>query len=157
LSDSIKNQLKIEAFKTYLPRLEDCLIQILNQQAVDVKSAIIGFDEGVYIFIENGNPIYVGRTNRMSKRLREHFRGSHYSAHFAFNIARENTKITGINRSKLLNDAVFKKAFDEAKERVAAMQLKYIPIKDDILQALFEIYAAIELKTTPKYNSFKTS
>ena len=43
---------------------------------------------GIYVFYENGRPIYVGRSNRLKDRIKEHGRPSstHNSAPFAFNL-----------------------------------------------------------------------
>lgn len=81
--------------------------------------------------------------------------------HFAFNIAkniltRKGTEPLG-SKKEMFFQADFKVAFENARNRVAAMQLKYVRIEDAVLQALFEIYSAIEFNTIAKYNSFKTS
>jgi excinuclease UvrABC nuclease subunit len=46
--------------------------------------------KGVYVFYEDNKPIYVGRSNRMRKRIKEHFAisSTHHSATFAFKLAR---------------------------------------------------------------------
>lgn len=44
--------------------------------------------------------------------------------------------------------------FLAAKKRVALMEIRYVAITDEVEQALFEIYAALALKT--RYNHFGT-
>ena len=47
--------------------------------------------KGVYVLYEGGEPIYVGRTNRMPDRVREHGADSsdRYGATFAFKLLRQ--------------------------------------------------------------------
>jgi hypothetical protein len=116
--------------------------------------------KGIYVFFERGHPVYVGRTNRMGDRIKEHGRRSSIrnSATFAFKLAREAAKRKEIDLSKqrveLAKDPNFAKLFSEAKERVSRMSVRVIDIDGPIIQTLFEVYAAIALKT--KYNDFDT-
>ena len=115
---------------------------------------------GIYVFFENGRPIYVGRTNRMKERIKEHGRSSsgHNSATFAFNLAKEAAKRKGIDinkdRNQLEKGPDFSNLFREARERVSRMSVRVIEIDDPIVQTLFEVYASIALKTP--YNDFET-
>ena len=115
---------------------------------------------GVYVLYEDGNPIYVGRSNRLKARLLEHSRqgSTHYGATLAFNLAKENAAKEGIdisrNRSQLEKDRIFKDMFTQAKNRVYQMKIRTIQVDDPVVQTLFEVYAALALKT--KYNDFDT-
>ena len=117
--------------------------------------------KGIYVFYEDGNPLYVGRTNRMKDRIREHGRQSstHNSAPFAFNLAKKAAEEKGINVSKSRNelekDSTFANLFSEAKEKISRLSVRVIEIDDPIIQTLFEVYASIALRTT-KYNVFDT-
>lgn len=114
---------------------------------------------GIYVFYENGQAIYVGRTNRMRKRLKEHGRRSstHNSAPFAFNSAKEAAGRLGVDvsrqRSILEQDPVFAGLFAQAKKRVSQMSVRMIEINNPIEQTIFEAYASMELKTP---NDFDT-
>lgn len=116
---------------------------------------------GIYVFYENGYPIYVGRTNRMKARIKEHGRlsSTHNSAPFAFNLAKKVARNKGIDvnkpRGQLEKDPTFSALFIEAKTRVSKMSVKVIEIDDPIIQTLFEVYAVITLKTI-EYNDFDT-
>lgn len=116
-------------------------------------------EKGVYVFYENENPIYVGRTNRMKDRLKEHGRLSsgHNKAPFAFNLAKKMAADRGIDinkmRSELENDTSFSYMFTLAKERISKMSIKVIKIEDPIVQTIFEVYASLELGTS-EFNSF---
>ena len=117
---------------------------------------------GIYLFSEGSNHLYVGRTNRMRQRLRGHCApsASHFTATFAFRIARLETGRTKASYSKsgsraeLLKNEAFKSAFARAKEQIASMDIRYVEESDPTRQALLEIYAATVLKTP--YNDFDT-
>ena len=117
--------------------------------------------KGVYVFYEKGKPMYVGRTNSMSRRLQGHCNRSsgHNSATFAFNIAKREAIRRGIDvqltRSQLQVVPAFSKLYFKAKERVAKMPVRVIEINDPIIQTLFEVYAVMCLNTR-EYNNFDT-
>jgi hypothetical protein len=119
-------------------------------------------ERGIYLFSEGERHLYVGRTNRLRQRLAGHCRPSstHFSATFAFRVAREETGLlkatympTG-SRPALVADSKFGPAFVRAEARLADMNLRYVEETDPVRQALLEIYAAVALKTP--YNDFDT-
>ena len=116
---------------------------------------------GVYVFYEDGKPIYTGRTRNMRRRLGEHCQPSsgHTSATFAFTIAKREADKEEINinvtRSQLEANPAFTRLFLKAKERVSRMAVRAIQIDDPILQTLFEVYAVMCLDTK-EYNDFDT-
>ncbi len=113
---------------------------------------------GIYLFSENGQALYVGRTNKLRNRLRYHTRNSHNQATFAFLLAREETgkkKATyrkSGSRSDLLEDPEFRAAFDRSRERIRGMDIQFIEETEPTRQALLEICAA--LRAGAKYNGF---
>ena len=118
---------------------------------------------GVYLFTENGRPMYVGRSNVLKKRYGRHcLPGATYKqAAFAFQLAREATGKTKAayiagkeSRKGLMEDPAFKAAFRGAKERIRNMEYRYVEEPDQNRQALLEIYCAVVLSTP--YNDFKT-
>ena len=111
---------------------------------------------GVYVFYENGQPIYVGRSNNMRNRIREHGADSsdRYSATFAFKLLRlalnePEGRAEDIERAH-------KDEYRQQRERVRAMTFRAVAITDQLEQTLFENYAIIEMDTAPKYNDFAT-
>ena len=117
----------------------------------------------IYLFSENGQPLYVGRTRKLRQRLRQHSIPSapHNQAVFAFRLARQATgrlkaSYTGEGRRAALanEDQEFAAAFTQAKARVRSMEVRYVEEKDPLRQSLLEIYVAIVLKTP--YNDFNT-
>jgi len=117
--------------------------------------------KGVYVFYEGEKPMYVGRTNSMSRRLQRHGNPSsgHNSATFAFNIAKRQAIKRRMNvrmsRSRLEVAPAFTELYLKAKKRVARMPVRVIEINDAIVQTLFEVYAAMSLDTR-EYNDFDT-
>ena len=121
-------------------------------------------EKGIYVFYESGKPLYVGRTDRLRERILEHGRPSslHNSATFAFLLAMKKAKCKGIDctgtRDELQIADDFKPLYDQAKERVRSMQVMVVEVDDAIEQSVFEVYAALHLKTTRHhggYNDFE--
>ena len=128
-------------------------------------------EKGIYVFYGHhkfhgpDKPIYVGRTDRMHDRLLEHGQDSatHNKATFAFLLAEEKAAKCEIlrgsrSRNDFQNDEEFKPFFDAAKTNVKAMRFRVVEITDAIEQAVFEVYAALELETTLEqggFNDFK--
>ena len=119
-------------------------------------------ERGIYLFSEGDKHLYVGRTNRIRRRLAGHCRPSsnHFSATFAFRVAR---KVTGLlkatysptgSRAALVKDLEFGPAFLRAKAWLANLDLRYVEETDPIRQTLLEVYVAVALKTP--YNDFDT-
>ncbi len=116
---------------------------------------------GIYLFSDGQRHLYVGRTNRLRQRLQNHclLSGTHFTATFAFRIARQDTGRVRATYSKagsreaLTSDPKFAKAFEAAKRRVAAMDIRFVEEPDATRQALLEIYAATVLGTP--YNDFE--
>ena len=115
--------------------------------------------EGVYLFCENGEPLYVGRSDNIPQRRRQHTQsGSRPNqAAFASLLARAETKrpidYRKGARERLLADDVFMGSFSDAKKRIAKMEFRAVAESDPFKQALLEIYCAITLKTP--YNDFR--
>jgi hypothetical protein len=118
---------------------------------------------GIYLFTENCNHLYVGRSNRLWERYRNHWgptKTERQSA-FAFKLAREATgsmkatyKKGAVSRKELVLDSTFNEAFTAAKKRIRAMEYRWVEETDPTRQCLLEIYAAIVLATP--YNDFDT-
>ena len=135
----------------YLPKLKEMTpIRLADLKSADLPKA------GIYVLYEAEIPLYVGRTGRLKARLKEHGAesSSHFSASFAFILAKQKALLNNVDckrsRKQLQDCPDF--AFTEAKKRVRAMQFRCIGIDDPIEQTLFEVYAAMELKTP--HNSF---
>lgn len=111
---------------------------------------------GVYLFSEGSEHLYVGRTNRLRTRHREHRAGRNNDAPFAFKLARRRTGNVakgGLTRSQLEVDETFASAFAVAKSEVSRMDFRWVEESDPVRQCLLEIYVSIALATP--YNDFE--
>lgn len=113
--------------------------------------------QGIYVFYEGGKPVYVGRSNRLRDRIREHGSDSstRHSATFALKLLREK-----LNQPKgKAADLVKANAdeYDQQKKRVQNMTFRAVEIKGQLEQTLFEVYAILEFHThVLGYNDFDT-
>jgi hypothetical protein len=117
---------------------------------------------GIYLFSEGATHLYVGRSRGIRGRLRCHCRegATHREAAFAFRLARESAgrpaasyKTAG-SRGDLMDDPPFAAAFDAAKARIRAMDVRFVEEADPVRQTVLEVYAAVSLQTP--YNDFDT-
>lgn len=109
----------------------------------------------VYLFSTGDTHLYVGRTDRLRARHREHWTGKANDAPFAFKLARHDTgNLTKgrPTRQQLEADPIFAAAFIDAKQRVANMEFRWVEETDANRQCLLEIYATIALDA--RYNDF---
>jgi len=115
-------------------------------------------EAGIYLFSEGGRPLYVGRTNKLRKRLQYHVRDNHNQATFAFLLARRKTgrlkasyKPEG-SRTALLSEPAFRAAFDAARRRITEMDVKFVEEPDPVKQTILEVFTAFE--TQAEFNDF---
>ena len=121
--------------------------------------------KGIYVFYEDGKPIYVGRVGKASKqtirsRIGQHTRPSsgHNQATFAFRLLQEDLDVVTGHGAPLTRQALAEKhadKFREMKQRVRNMMVRAVEIEDSPTQAVFEVYAALVLGTT-RHNNFDT-
>ena len=115
----------------------------------------------MYLFTEDGKPIYEGQTRSFRRDGRAH----------SFVQSREQRPIrvqhrpsgshpadidaTGPRKavSKLPD---FAGLFDAAKSRVRAMEFRFVEIEDPPLRTIFEVYASLALGTHGDFNVFET-
>ncbi len=108
---------------------------------------------GVYVFYEAETPLYVGHSNRLKSCLLDHGRmgATYQQAPLAFNLAKEQAVSQGIGISQspeqLVNDPTFEGLFTKAKKRVSRMSIRTLRLDNPVMQALFEVYVALALKT----------
>ena len=117
--------------------------------------------QGVYVFYEGDTPIYVGRSRRMRKRIREHGATSsrHESATFALKLLRDVVGVPEGHSSQFTRPQLQEKYPSEyaaQRERVRNMRIRVVEIVDPIVQTVFETYAILALGTT-HYNTFHTT
>lgn len=115
-------------------------------------------EAGVYLFSEGGKSLYVGRTNKLRRRLQYHSRDNHNQATFAFLLARRATgklnasyKPNG-SRAELLLEPGFRAEFDAARRRITQMDVQFVEEPDSVTQTILEVFVALETKA--KFNDF---
>ena len=117
---------------------------------------------GVYVLYEHDRPLYVGRSDRLADRLLEHGQPANgpESATFAFNLAyrqwhpeTDHTKFSRQERQAFKSAPEYRSLFARAKLRVRRMSVRTVEIADPVEQAVFDLYAHVELKTP--HNSFE--
>lgn len=148
-------------FQDLVEQLEPKFQQLVSMDSVKVSSLPREMPtEGVYVFYEKGEPLYVGRTKRMKQRIKYHYQESAPDAPFAFRLARKLTKHKKAayqkigSRKDLLSKPEFREAYSKAKARIRKMDICFVEEKDQTKQALLEIYVAVALNTP--YNDFET-
>ncbi len=144
----------IEQMEPLLKRLKECPALAWNKLQ-DIPS------KGVYAFYENGEAIYVGRSNRMRRRIREHGADSsrHGSATFAFKLLLEAIGEPGSHRSSAPREELedlHHEEYAEQRRRIRDMTVRVVEIQDQRVQTIFETYAILALDTT-RYNTFHTT
>lgn len=145
-----------EHFKSLIETLEPSFQRLIASGSYTPKELPKNMPEaGIYLLSEGGTHLYVGRSNRLRKRLQEHCRPSanHNTAPFAFRLAREATGFVKASyceegsRTDLEKDKCFCMAFTTAKERVGKMNVQVVEETDPLRQALLEMYVSISLVT----------
>jgi len=150
-------------FKRIVDNLPGLLEQLSNKPLLPWANLTDVPVKGIYVFYEKDSPIYVGRSGKqpMKTRIKQHANpwSNSNTAPFAFNIAKKNAERKGIDlnrtRAELEKDVEFKNLFAQAKERVRRMSVRVIEVDDDLVQTIFEVYAAMSLGTM-EYNKFST-
>ena len=110
--------------------------------------------------------MYVGRVGSNSKqtirqRIRQHTIPSsgHNQATFAFRLLQEDLGLPVGHESEITRPELadkYEAKFREQKQRVSNMEVRAVEVTDSVVQAVFEIYAALTLGTT-RYNRFRYS
>jgi hypothetical protein len=117
---------------------------------------------GIYLLSETGEPLHVGRTGDLRKRLLSHRRRAHGTAPLrscwlgrrpACCVLRTSPRAPARTRSRTMRYEVFGAAFKRARTRIGDMDVQTVDEGDPVRQALLEIYAAVVLGA--KYNSFE--
>jgi hypothetical protein len=110
---------------------------------------------GCYVFMENGEPIYVGISRKVLSRMIQHVRGDdHFSASLAYLIATKKNPHT-MRRKAAMNDPAFRAHFDTARAFLRSLRVAFIDISCPVELYGFELYCSMELDTD-QWNTFRT-
>lgn len=148
-------------FKHLIENLDGKFKALSAMEPVTVDSAPVHAPRGgVYLFSEGARHLYAGRTKRnIRDRLRDHVSTAD-DCPFAWHLAREATgnKVASYksegSRKHLLGQPHFKRAYEDAKQRIRRMHVRYVGESDPLRQALLEIYVAVVAEA--KFNDFDT-
>ena len=149
-------------FAGFMEKLPEKYEELMAMEPVTMETPLFNTPKGgVYLFSEGASHLYVGRSKRkLNKRLRGHIKKSAKDSPLAFKLAREATGQTVTSysgdhiRAKLLSDTEFFKAYQDAKERIRRMNIRWVHEPEPTKQALLEIYVSVVLETP--YNDFDT-
>ena len=110
---------------------------------------------GCYVLMQGTQPVYVGISRRVLQRLQSHIRGkTHYAATLAYRMAAAESDYD-VSRDELMQDERFFERFTRKKKQMRRWRVAWVPISNPIELHLFEVYCAMELKTS-KWNTFMT-
>lgn len=157
-----RNEAGLRRFAAILDDLEPHLTRLLDCEPLVRGKQTAPELPGVYLFTDGGKPIYVGQTRNFRRRWGEHTRprSPENSAPFAFNIAKHEaaTLKLDVTGSRKVVSALpeFAELFAAAKERVRAMEFRFVEIEDPPLRTIFEVYASLALGTHGEFNVFET-
>lgn len=110
---------------------------------------------GCYVFIEHGEPLYVGISRGVVRRLFQHLTANnHFSGSLAYYIAKRKNDPGG-TREQNMNDPAFRALFDDSQRRLEQCAIATVEISNPVELHLFEVYAAMEIGTG-ELNTFRT-
>ncbi len=112
--------------------------------------------KGLYVFIHNDKPFYVGISKRVINRIIQHVRGnSHNKATLAYKMGLIHFKERkGYEYNGKRKDFDFENEVEPIKEFLMKQKIAFIGIDNDDELALFEIYCSMKLGTY--LNTFET-
>ena len=152
-----------ETFDKIVAQMEPLLKTLLSERPLDRAELRNIPKRGIYVLYEGGEPIYVGRSNDIPRRLREHGNDSsrNESATFAYKLSLDATgdpggHTPGKTRKTRERDPEFAKEYQKQRKRVRNMLVRVAGIEDQATQSVFEIYAILALGTE-SYNKFHTT
>lgn len=100
--------------------------------------------KGIYAFLEEGEVVYIGASEKVINRLNFQIKGhTKYQAHLAWEIIKNKS-----NNGREVHRA----ELDKAKSKIKKMDLVFMEITSGVERQLFEIYCSMKLNS--KYNSF---
>jgi hypothetical protein len=119
------------------------------------QSNLISDFEGCYVLMEGTRPIYVGISQTVFQRLRQHVRGTtHFDATLAYQIAKKRYP-HNLTRADAMAEPEFQAHFAEAQRYLRGLNVVFMEIKNPLELHLFAAYCAMELHTS-EWNTFET-
>jgi hypothetical protein len=145
----------VAAFEDLISRLEPTLERLWDAPAAPrAEHTKIPTSPGVYLFTRRDEPVHVGEANDLRRSLAEQCRPSsgHSKATLAFAVARRAARSEGIDvdgpPARLATSDSFVPFFDQAKEAVAGLPVRFVELESPELRKLFAVYGSMTLGTT---------
>jgi predicted GIY-YIG superfamily endonuclease len=132
-------------------------LRMLSEKVMNYNSSSTDEDfRGLYVFLIDNNPFYVGISRGIVKRIHQHVKGkNHNTSSLAFKIAKLQYKFKYnkefLGTRKELN---FESEVEPIKKFLMKQKVAIIPVENDDELVLFEIYCSMQLGT--RLNSFQT-
>lgn len=133
---------------------------LFSRRGVGVKTLLKHFAKpddfsGCYVFLDKGDPVYVGISRGVFGRLRQHVTGkTHFDASFAYRISAA-TAPHNQSRDEAMQTLAFQAHFSNARAYIEGLSVAFIEINNPLELYLFEAYCAMELDTA-QWNTFET-
>lgn len=110
---------------------------------------------GCYVFLDAGQPVYVGISRGVLKRLVQHLNfESHNTASLVYKMASQDFPHE-MKRDQAMKDDQFREVFLTAQGRLRDMSVAFAQIDNDLELYLFEVMASMHLDTDT-WNTFRT-
>jgi len=105
--------------------------------------------------MEADQPVYVGISQGVLQRLRQHVRGAtHFDASLAYRMA-ASRRPHGLTRSGAMAEAEFQSHFRDRQQYLRSLNVAFVEIANPLELYVFEAFAAMELDTC-EWNTFLT-
>ena len=113
--------------------------------------------KGIYLFMKNSAPFYVGISKHVLKRINQHVKGTnHFTSSLAYRIgANEFRRKNGVGHKGGRDGLDFGKYGSLAKSNLFKCEVAWLQIDDDIDLFLYEVFLSMKFGTL-LYNEFKT-
>jgi predicted GIY-YIG superfamily endonuclease len=110
---------------------------------------------GCYVLMKAEQPVYVGISQGVLRRLRQHVRGAtHFDASLAYRMA-ASRRPHGLTRSGAMAEAEFQSHFRNRQQHLRSLNVAFVEISNPLELYVFEAFAAMELDTC-EWNTFET-
>lgn len=113
--------------------------------------------KGIYVFIKDNIPFYVGISGGVIKRIIQHLKGNnHFSSSLCYKLgANYHFELLNIKHTGRRKDLDFDKWGKLAKQELLKCNVAIMAVEEDLELYLFEVFVSMKLGTL-FYNLFKT-
>ena len=145
-------ELANEVLPTLMESVQAQMKQPCEASRLINDSLVIPDVRGAYVWLVQGQPIYVGIANRLRRRIKDHLTLDPSRANLAVRMA---AKELAVAVSAAKRHGSFAPAFANAQSTLKQAQVAWIEIPNSLVLYLFEPYCAMALDTH-EFNRFDT-